>query len=66
MRPQWSGVLPCMETLYAFGVMIGLMKGFAEPPKPVVVAPIEQHRVAEVVTKLRPHPAKKSEWPLDY
>ena len=58
-----------METLYAFGMMVGLMKGFAEPPKPVVVPPVVQHRVAEVVAKPRPHPAKKSEkieWPLDY
>jgi hypothetical protein len=55
-----------METLYAFGVMVGLMKGFAEPPKPVVVPPIAQHRVAEMVAKPRPHPAKKSEWRLDY
>ncbi len=51
------------------GVMVGLMKGFAEPPKPVVVPPVAQHRVAEMVAKPRPHPAKKSEkieWPLDY
>jgi hypothetical protein len=55
-----------METLYAFGMMVGLMKGFAEPPKPVVVPPVAQHRVAEMAAKPRPHPAKKSEWPLDY
>jgi hypothetical protein len=60
----WRAAL--METLYAFGVMVGLMKGFAEPPKPVVVPPVAQHRVAEMVAKPLPHPAKKSEWRLDY
>jgi hypothetical protein len=63
----WRAAL--METLYAFGMMVGLMKGFAEPPKPVVVPPVAQHRVAEMVAKPRPHPGRKSEkneWPLDY
>jgi len=58
-----------METLYAFGMMVGLMQSFAEPPK--VVAPpapaIEQHRVAEAVTaQQRQRPAKAGEWRLDY
>jgi len=59
-----------METLYAFGMMVGLMRGFAEPPKVVPPAPaVEQHhRVAELVTppQQRPRPAKPNEWRLDY
>jgi hypothetical protein len=55
-----------METLYSFAMIVGLMKSYAEPPKPVVVPPFEQHRVAELAPKPRPHPAKKGEWRLDY
>jgi hypothetical protein len=52
-----------METLYAIGMLVGLMKAHAEPPKVAAAPPpIEQHRV--VVEK--PQPRKKPEWLLDY
>ena len=46
------------------GMMVGLMKGFAEPPKVAAPAPVEQHQVADAAAKPRSH--KKSEWRLDY
>jgi hypothetical protein len=55
-----------METLYSFAMIVGLMKSYAEPPKPVVVPLVEQHRVAEMTARPQPHPAKKNEWRLDY
>jgi hypothetical protein len=52
-----------METLYAIGMMVGMMQARAEPPKPAVEPPaIERQAVAE---KPR-HPHKKSDWPLSY
>jgi hypothetical protein len=49
-----------METLFAIGMMVGLMKSQAQPPK---VAPtVEQHHAEIDKTK----PRKKSEWPLGY
>ena len=33
-----------METLFAIGMMVGLMKSHAEPPKPVAPT-VEQHQV---------------------
>ena len=52
-----------METLYAIGMLVGLMQAHAEPPKktPVVQPP---RQVVEVV---KPLPRdKKSDWRLDY
>jgi hypothetical protein len=50
-----------METLFAIGMMVGLMKSHGEPPK-VAAAPVEQRQIQ--ADKPRPH--KKSEWPLGY
>ena len=61
-----------METLYAFGLLVGLMKAHAEPPK---VAPVvEQRQLAQQqvaqhsapTEKLQQHGAKKGEWLLSY
>ena len=49
-----------METLFAIGMLVGLMKSHTEPPK--AVPPAEQRQVQ--AQKSRPH--KKSEWPLSY
>ena len=52
-----------METLYAIGMLVGLMQAHAEPLKktPVVQPP---RQVVEVV---KPLPRdKKSDWRLDY
>lgn len=55
--------MPRMETLFAVGAIVGLMRVYAEPPKkaPVIEPP---RQVVEVV---KPHPRdKKSDWRLDY
>ena len=70
-----------MDTLYAIGMMIGLMKAHAEPPKvvpafdqrqfaqrQVAQQQVAQHQVVQqpaATDKARP-PAKKSEWLLSY
>jgi hypothetical protein len=51
-----------METLFAIGMMVGLMKSHGEPPK-VAAAPAEQRHVE--AEKSRPR-NKKSGWSLDY
>lgn len=55
-----------MDTLYAIGMMIGLMKGPQAPAKPAATPPaVEQHQaVAEKTDKTRPR--QKSEWLLSY
>jgi hypothetical protein len=50
-----------METLFAIGMMVGLMRSHGEPPK-VAAAPVEQRQVPAE----KHHPRRKSEWPLDY
>jgi hypothetical protein len=60
-----------METLYAIGMMVGLMRGHADPPKAV---PVEQHQLVQrqvaqhpvAAEKPQQQPAKKSEWPLSF
>jgi hypothetical protein len=55
-----------METLLVIGVLVGLWKANAEPPK-VTVPPIEQRQVqSDHVTAEKPKPRKTSEWPLGY
>lgn len=56
-----------METLFAIGMLVGLMKPHAEPPK-IAPAPVEQQQVQQRMAdsdKARPH-NKKSEWLLSY
>ena len=55
-----------METLFAIGMLVGLMRPYAEPPK--AAAPIEQHQSPQrAVEAERTRPRnKKSEWPLGY
>jgi hypothetical protein len=50
-----------MDTLLAIGMLVGLWKGHAEPPK-VVTPPAELRQV----TAEKPKPRKTSEWPLGY
>jgi hypothetical protein len=50
-----------METLIALGVLVGLWKASAEPPK-VAAPPFEQRQV----TAEKPKPRKPGEWPLGY
>jgi hypothetical protein len=58
-----------METLFAIGMMVGLMKPHADPPKPM---PFEQVNVERPQSEQRHAAAgktqsqKKSDWPLDY
>ena len=58
-----------METLFAIGMMVGLMKPYADPPK---LAPLEQSRVERPQSEQRQaavgkaQSQKKSDWPLDY
>jgi hypothetical protein len=58
-----------METLFAIGMMVGLMRPHAEPPK---LAPLEQARVERPLSEQRQASAgkaqsqRKSDWPLDY
>jgi hypothetical protein len=52
-----------METLYAIGMLVGLMQAHAEPPKKV--AAIEQPRQVVEVAKPRPRD-KKADWRLDF
>jgi hypothetical protein len=55
-----------METLFAIGMMVGLMKSHGEPPK-AVAAPVEQRQIqAAHVPADRPRAHKKSEWLLGY
>jgi hypothetical protein len=56
-----------METLFAIGMLVGLMKPHADPPRPV---PLEQVKVERPQAEQR-HAAivkaqKKTDWPLDY
>ena len=55
-----------METLFAIGMLVGLWKANAEPPK-IAAPPVEQRQVqADQVTAEKPKPRKTSEWPLGY
>ncbi|MEI8153013.1 MAG: hypothetical protein WCG92_15630 [Hyphomicrobiales bacterium] len=68
-----------METLFAIGMMIGLIKVYAEPAKPP--APVaqlldkrlperhqtEKHQAAQKSAEAgKPRPRNKSEWVLSY
>jgi hypothetical protein len=64
-----------METLYAIGMLVGLMNSHAEPPK--AVAPVVQHQVEQRQIEHhqveprpteadKPRPRKKVEWLLSY
>jgi hypothetical protein len=59
-----------METLYAIGMLVGLMNSHAELPK--AVAPVEQRQVEQHQVEPRhieadkPRPRKKVEWLLSY
>ena len=58
-----------METLFAFGMLVGLMKGHADPPR---AAPFEQPQAEQRPAGQRHAAAenapsqKSSNWPLDY
>ena len=55
-----------METLFAIGVLVGLWKANAEPPK-VATPPVEQRQVqTDHVTAEKPKPRKTGEWQLGY
>jgi hypothetical protein len=55
-----------METLFAIGMLVGLVKSQGEPPK-VAAAPVEQRQVlVEKALVEKPRPRKKSEWSLSY
>jgi hypothetical protein len=54
-----------METLFAIGMMVGLMRSHAEPPKAAV--PLVQRQIAQHQAEAeKPRPRKKSEWLLSY
>jgi len=54
-----------METLLAIGMLVGLWKANAEPPK--VAAPSAEQRQVQVhVTAEKPKPRKASDWRLGY
>jgi hypothetical protein len=53
-----------METLFAIGMMVGLMRSHAEPPKvPLVQQQIAQHQVEAEKPRQQ---KKKAEWLLSY
>jgi hypothetical protein len=52
-----------METLYAIGMLVGLMQVHAEPPKKAPA--LEQPRQVVEVAKPRPRD-RKSDWRLDF
>ena len=57
-----------METLYAIGMLVGLMRG-PPPPKPLVTPPVEQHQIAQQqhqVVAERQRPRRKNDWPLSF
>jgi hypothetical protein len=52
-----------METLFAIGMMVGLMQSRAEPPK----APLVQRQIAQHQAEAdKSRPRKKAEWLLSY
>jgi hypothetical protein len=57
-----------METLYAIGMLVGLMRGPAPPPKPIIAPPVEQHQIAQQhqVVAEPPRSRRKSDWPLNF
>ena len=50
-----------METLFAIGMLVGLMHYHAPPPKPAAVPAVQRPVLAETSP-----PRKKSEWLLGY
>jgi hypothetical protein len=54
-----------METLFAIGMMVGLMQSRAEPPK--AAAPLVQRQIAQHQAEAdKSRPRKKAEWLLSY
>jgi hypothetical protein len=61
-----------MDTLFAIGMLVGLMRGHAEPPK-VVAAPLEQRGTAQRQAeaekpqhRTKSEKSEKTEWLLSY
>jgi len=58
-----------MDTLFAFGMLVGLMRAHADPPRavPFEHPQVEQRQAEQRHTAAEKAPSQKnSNWPLDY